>query len=138
MKLFSGTHTGENIAKERNAIANRWDIEHDKIHLLIHDSGANMVKGVRLAEYDSARCFIHTTQKDIIESLEVEPEVIAIIAADRRLVTHFNHSGLAQENLLAIQNAKFTRASIGARYQYKVEFLFLYDRTKAGLIVVCC
>nr|XP_053615039.1 zinc finger BED domain-containing protein 4-like [Plodia interpunctella] len=83
MKPFSGSHT--------------------KIHLLIHDSGANMVKGVRLAKYDSARCFIHTLQRAINESLKVQTEVTAMIAAGRRLVTHFNHSGLAQEKLLTIQ-----------------------------------
>ena len=60
MKPFSGSHTGENIAMELNNIANRWDIEHTKIHLFIHDSGANIVKGVRLAKYDSARFFIHS------------------------------------------------------------------------------
>ena len=103
MKPFSGSHTGENISMELNTVANRWDIEHTKIHLLIHDSGANMVKGVRLAKYDSARCFIHTLQRAINESLKVQTEVTAMIAAGRRLVTHFNHSGLAQEKLLMIQ-----------------------------------
>lgn len=69
MKPFSGSHTGENIAI--NTVANRWDIEHTKIHLLIHDSGANMMKGLRLGKYDSARCFIHTLQIAINVSLEV-------------------------------------------------------------------
>lgn len=103
MKPFLGSHTGENIAKELNTVAIRWDIEKGKIHLLIHDSGANMVKGVRLAEYDSARCFIHTLQRAINESLQAQDEVTTMIATGRRLVTHFNHSGLAQEKLLAIQ-----------------------------------
>ncbi|KAF2889622.1 hypothetical protein ILUMI_16551, partial [Ignelater luminosus] len=103
MKPFSGSHTGENIAKKLNIVAKRWDIEHTKIHVLIHDSGANMVKGVRLAEYDSARCFIHTLQRAINESLKVQAVVTTMIATGRRLVTHFNHSGLAQEKLLSIQ-----------------------------------
>ncbi|KAF2882687.1 hypothetical protein ILUMI_23489 [Ignelater luminosus] len=102
MKPFSGSHTGENIAKELNIVANRWDIEHNKIHVLIHDSGANMVKGVRLAEYNSARCFIHMLQRAINESLKVQAEVTTMIGTGRRLVTHFNHSGLAQEKLLRI------------------------------------
>ncbi|KAF2902210.1 hypothetical protein ILUMI_03986 [Ignelater luminosus] len=103
IKPFSGSPTGENIAKELNIVANRWDIEHTKIHVLIHDSGANMVKGVPLAEYDSARCFIQTLQRAINESLKVQAEVTTMIATGRRLVTHFNHSGLAQEKLLRIQ-----------------------------------
>lgn len=103
MKPFSGSHTGENIAKELNAIAARWEIEKNKIHLLIHDSGSNMVKGARVADYDSARCFIHSLQRVVTESLRVQAEVLDTIATGRRLVTHFNHSGLAQEKLLANQ-----------------------------------
>lgn len=103
MKPFSGSHTGENIANELNAIAARWDIEKDKIHLLIHDSGANMVKGARVGEYHSARCFIHSLQRVIDKSMKVQAELLEVIATGRRLVTHFNHSGLAQEKLLAIQ-----------------------------------
>ncbi|KAI4454142.1 zinc finger bed domain-containing protein 4 [Holotrichia oblita] len=83
MKPFSGSHTGENIAKELNAIAARWDIEKNKLHLLIHDSSANMLV--------------------VNEAMKVQAEVLDMIATGRRLVTHFNHSGLAQEQLLAIQ-----------------------------------
>ncbi|XP_065684334.1 zinc finger BED domain-containing protein 4-like [Hydra vulgaris] len=46
MKPFSGSHTGTNIAKELNTIAERWGISHSKIHFLVHDSGANMIKGI--------------------------------------------------------------------------------------------
>lgn len=60
MKPFSGSHTGDNIAKELNSIATCWDIPNSKIHLLVHDSGANMVKGVKVARFGSARCFIHS------------------------------------------------------------------------------
>lgn len=103
MKPFSGSHTGENIANELNSIASRWDIEQSKIHVIVHDSGANMVKGVRMAEYNSARCFIHSLQRVVLESLKVQPEVMDLIAKGRRIVTHFNHSGLAKEKLLALQ-----------------------------------
>ncbi|XP_018574457.1 zinc finger BED domain-containing protein 4-like [Anoplophora glabripennis] len=103
MKPFLGSHTGENIANEFNAIAARWDIEQSKVHVLVHDSGANMVKGVRMAEYNSARCFIHSFQRVVTESLKIQSEVMDMIAKGRRLVTHFNHSGLAQEKLLVIQ-----------------------------------
>lgn len=60
-----------------------------------------MVKGVRVAEYDSARCFIHSLQRVVTESLKIQPEVIGMIA--KGLVTHFNHSCLARQKLLAIQ-----------------------------------
>lgn len=103
IKPFLGSHTGENIAKELNAIVARWDIDQRKIHLLIHDSGANMVKGIKVAEYGSARCFIHSLQRIVTKSLKIQTQVEDMIAAGRRLVTHFNHSGPAREKLLEIQ-----------------------------------
>ncbi|KAK2578294.1 hypothetical protein KPH14_011916 [Odynerus spinipes] len=39
----------------------------------------------------------------VTESLKKQSEVMDMVAAGRHLVTHFNHSGLAQEKLLAIQ-----------------------------------
>ncbi|XP_023223466.1 zinc finger BED domain-containing protein 4-like [Centruroides sculpturatus] len=103
MKPFSGSHTGTNIAKELNAIAERWNIPHSKIHLLVHDSGANMIKGVRDAEYDSANCFIHSLQRAVKESLKSQTEITQMVVAARRIVTHFNHSGIAQEKLKCIR-----------------------------------
>lgn len=103
MKSFPGSHSGINIAKELNAITERWNIPQSKLHLLVHDSGSNMIKGVRDAGYDSGRCFIHSLQRAIDHSLKSQPEVQQMIAAARRIVTHFNHSGLAEQKLKSIQ-----------------------------------
>lgn len=103
MKPFEGSHTGTNIAKELNHIAEKWNIPHNKMHLIVHDSGANMIKGVRDAEYESAKCFIHSLQRAVEESLKSQMEIIQTIAAARRIVTHFNHSGIAQEKLKLIR-----------------------------------
>lgn len=103
MKSFPGSHSGINIAKELNAITERWNIPQSKLHLLVHDSGSNMIKGVRDAGYDSGRCFIHSLQRAIDQSLQSQPEVQQMIAAARRIVTHFNHSGLAEQKLKSIQ-----------------------------------
>ncbi|GBP64668.1 Zinc finger BED domain-containing protein 4 [Eumeta japonica] len=56
-----------------------------------------------VAEYDSTRCFIHLLQRVITESLKCQPDLMEMLAASRRIVTHFNHSALAQEKLKAIQ-----------------------------------
>ncbi|KAJ8917091.1 hypothetical protein NQ315_013010, partial [Exocentrus adspersus] len=95
MKPFSGSHTGENIGNEFSAITALWDIQQSKIHVLVHDSGANMVKGVQVAEYDSVRCFIHSFQRVVIESLKIQADIMDMIAKGTK--------GLAQEELLAIQ-----------------------------------
>ncbi|GBP75483.1 Zinc finger BED domain-containing protein 4 [Eumeta japonica] len=101
-KHTAGSHTGENIAKELNAIAARWDIEKNKIQLRIHDSGVNIVKGARVVEYNFARCSIHSLQRVLNESIKAQVEVLDMIATGRHLVIHFNHSDLAQEKLLVI------------------------------------
>jgi len=103
MKPFAGSHTGTNIAKELNAIAERWNIPQSKIHLLVHDSGANMIKGVRDAEYDSGKCFIHSLQRVIEKSLKSQTKIPQMVAAARRIITHFNHSGIAQQQLKSIR-----------------------------------
>lgn len=103
MKSFPGSHSGINIAKELNTITERWNFPQSKIHLLVHDSGSNMIKGVRDAGYDSGRCFIHSLQRAIEESLKSQPEILQMIATARRIVTHFNHSGLAEQKLKSIQ-----------------------------------
>ncbi|KAF2881962.1 hypothetical protein ILUMI_24210 [Ignelater luminosus] len=56
-----------------------------------------MIKGVRVADYDSAKCFIHSLQRAVEESLKSQAEVLEMVAAARRIVTHFNHSGVRQE-----------------------------------------
>lgn len=71
--------------------------------MFVVPSAANMVKGVRVAEFGSARCFIHSLQRVVTESLKIQTDVDDMIAAGRRLVTHFNHSGPAREKLSEIQ-----------------------------------
>ncbi|CAF4951658.1 unnamed protein product [Pieris macdunnoughi] len=44
LKSFPGSHSGANIAKELEAITERWNIPKSKTHLLVHDSGANMIQ----------------------------------------------------------------------------------------------
>lgn len=61
--------TGIKIANKLNAIAARCNIPQSKIHLLVYDNEANMIKGVRVAEHDSLKCFINLLQRAIGESL---------------------------------------------------------------------
>lgn len=65
--------------------------------------GHDMITGVRDAGYDSGRCFIHSLQRAIEESLKSQKEVLQMVAAARRIVTHFNHSSLAEQKLKSIQ-----------------------------------
>lgn len=58
MKTFSGSHTRKNIAKEIqsfNTIVALWNTDQGKIHLLVYDNGATIVKGVRMSVVSSIR-----------------------------------------------------------------------------------
>lgn len=70
MKPFVDSHTGTNILKEPNAIAERCNISHIKIHLVVHDSVANVSEGVQDAENYSVKCFIHSLYRFVEESLK--------------------------------------------------------------------
>jgi len=83
VKPSASSHTGINSAKELIAIAERWNIAQDKINLLVHDSGANMVKVVRVADFESARCFIHSMQRAIKELFKSQTDVLEMVAALR-------------------------------------------------------
>ncbi|XP_057667242.1 zinc finger BED domain-containing protein 4 [Diorhabda carinulata] len=98
IKHFEGQHIATNTAMSLQEIANLWDIR-EKIHIVIHDNGRNKVKAVSA----SARCFIHTIQLIVNDCLKVQSDVTQMIATDRKIVIHFNHSGTAQEKLHSVQ-----------------------------------
>lgn len=83
MKPFAGSHTSTNIAKELNAIAEKCIISHSKINLLVYDSASNMIKGVRDAEYNSSKRFIHSLQRAVKESLKTQTKITQMVAAVR-------------------------------------------------------
>ncbi len=61
-KAMSGSHTGEYISNMFISLLKCWDISHDRVVLVLRDSGANMVKGLRLAEIPDLSCSAHTIQ----------------------------------------------------------------------------
>lgn len=100
---FAGSHTGLAIADKLETLTNSWAIDKQKIHLLMRDSGANMVRGCKDAEINSEGCFIHKLQLIINDSLQSQRTVSDMISTARRIATHFNHSSLACSKLIEIQ-----------------------------------
>lgn len=93
MAHFPESHTSENIKRELLQCVTKWDIPITKIQAIVHDNGANMVKGVKETLLPSQRCFIHTLQLVINNALDNSSPIKAILTSARRIVTHFNHSG---------------------------------------------
>lgn len=60
VKAMSGSHTGEYISKTLLSMLKHWDITHDRVVLVLRDGGANMIKGLRLAEIPDLSCSAHT------------------------------------------------------------------------------
>ncbi|CAG4990855.1 unnamed protein product [Colias eurytheme] len=70
---------------------------------MMTDNGRNIVKAVNDSPYQGKKCFIHTLQRVVDDGLKAQETVDEVIAAGRRIVTHFNHSKPAQEKLKLTQ-----------------------------------
>ena len=100
---FPGSHTADNISLMIKDAIHEFNIEASKIHLIVHDNGANVVKGVENTGYDGLSCFLHTLQLVIHDCILEQRTVKDIIADCRKIVTHFSHSPLACSKLEALQ-----------------------------------
>lgn len=102
IKSFFGQHTADNIRMEFEEITSIWQIT-AKIHIIMTDSGANIVKAVKDSPFAGERCFLHILQRVVLEALQCQSTVGEAIALGRKIVSHFNHSPQAQEKLIKIQ-----------------------------------
>lgn len=100
---FPGSHTGERIAVKMHEMLTAWKIAASKVHCILRDNACNMLKGLNDAELPNVGCFIHTLQLVILDALDCQKVVKDVIAKSRNIVTHFNHSPLACNRLLEIQ-----------------------------------
>ncbi|KAK7913512.1 hypothetical protein WMY93_013723 [Mugilogobius chulae] len=103
VKAMFGSHTGDYIGETFVNLLDEWDIAHDRVHMVLRDSGANMIKGLRVAEVPGLSCSAHTLQLVINDGLTAQRAVSDMIAKFKRIATHFNHSVVAQQRLAVIQ-----------------------------------
>ncbi|XP_063746153.1 zinc finger BED domain-containing protein 4-like, partial [Eleginops maclovinus] len=102
-KTMLGSHTGEYIGDMFISLLEHWDISHDRVVLVLRDSGANMVKGLRLAEIPDLSCSAHTIQLVVNDGINSQRVVLDINAKLKNIAKHFNHSVLAKQKLKKIQ-----------------------------------
>lgn len=103
MKHFTGRHSGDNIRKMLLEITTFWEIPNEKIHTILRDNGSNVVKALNESNFTPIPCFIHTLQLVVNDSINVQENVIEMISAARRIITHFHHSESSQEKLKLYQ-----------------------------------
>ncbi|XP_029966352.1 zinc finger BED domain-containing protein 4-like [Salarias fasciatus] len=102
-KAMHGSHTGEYISQTFLGMLQDWNISKDRVTLVLRDSGANMVKGMRLAELPDLSCTAHSLQLVVHDGLSSQRAVTDVIAIIRKCATHFHHSVLAKQRLRVIQ-----------------------------------
>ena len=104
---FPGSHTGERIAQKLRQSIALFDVPEDKIAAIVQDEAANAVlAGSILHEecgWESCACAAHLLQTSIRHAIDSNRAVQNVLAACRRLVTHFKHSNQATEELLRIE-----------------------------------
>lgn len=66
---MSGSHTGDYIREMFFSMLHDWDINQDRVVLVPRDSGANMIKGLRLADVPDLSCSAHTLQLVVKEGI---------------------------------------------------------------------
>ena len=102
-KAMHGSHTGEYIRETFLGMLDDWKISKGRVALVLRDSGANMVKGMRLAEIPDLSCTAHSLQLVVNDGLSSQRAVTNIIAILKKCATHFHHSILAKQCLKDIQ-----------------------------------
>ncbi|XP_030008124.1 zinc finger BED domain-containing protein 4-like [Sphaeramia orbicularis] len=103
VKAMSGSHTGEYISQVFLTMLQEWEIDAERVHLVLRDSGANVVKGMRMAQIPDLSCTAHTLQLRVNNGLNAQRMVGDMLAKMKKIATHFNHSVVAQQRLSAIQ-----------------------------------
>lgn len=103
MVPFEGSHTDAQISEELNNVIKNYKLTNN-VFLVLQDSGANMVDGMRNCSLESLSCFLHTLQLSLSESIFAQQSVRNIITTSREIVKHFNHSNSAVNKLMELQN----------------------------------
>lgn len=60
VKAMFGSHTGEYISQMFLNMLDQWQISWERVVLVLRDGGANVVKGMQLAEMPDFSCCAHT------------------------------------------------------------------------------
>lgn len=71
-----GSHTGEYISEVFLSLLRHWDIDTERVRLVLHDSGANMIKGMRLTEVPDLSCSAHTLQLVVNDGINSQRAVM--------------------------------------------------------------
>jgi hypothetical protein len=93
-----GSHIGANIAGMLLKMMEKWKLQ-GRIHVVLRDNAASMIKAMEDAHLPSFGCVSHTLQLSVNKALRVQRAVEDVVANCRRIATHFSKSTLAKHKL---------------------------------------
>jgi len=100
-------HTGEVICDFFQTTLQTWNIQSNKVHGLVHDNAKNMCRAVALTGcFKDIRCFAHTLQLAINDSISSQRAIVDLLAIARSIVGHFSRSEQARRRLEEIQDSQ--------------------------------
>lgn len=102
-KPMDGSHTGEYLRDTFLGMLDEWNITKDRVVLVLRDGGANIVKGMRLAELPDLSCTAHTLQLVVRDGLQSHNSIADVLTILKKCATYFHHSILAKQRLRLIQ-----------------------------------
>uniref|UniRef100_H2ZYZ9 DUF4371 domain-containing protein n=1 Tax=Latimeria chalumnae TaxID=7897 RepID=H2ZYZ9_LATCH len=103
LPVSQANHTAANIQCLLLGVLEKWKITCDKIQLLLHDGGSNMVKVAADTKLPDATCFLHSLHLVVKEGLLSQQAVSDIVSTSKRIVSHFKHLPTAKNRFKDIQ-----------------------------------
>ncbi|XP_047519017.1 zinc finger BED domain-containing protein 4-like [Pieris napi] len=88
-----------------------WNIQNEQLHCFIRDGGSNMVRAMHLAEIPDINCTVHQLQLCVRSALD-ETQVKDLLAKCRKISGRFNHSQIAQDELIKIQTEQLNQPAL--------------------------
>lgn len=99
---IEGQHTATNIGTMCTSMISEWGLQ-GKVHVILRDNAATMIKALRDENLLSIGCTAHTLQLSINRALKAKRAVEDAVAVCKKIATHFNKSSTAKEKLEKIQ-----------------------------------
>ena len=78
-----GSHSGEVLCHEYNAMLLKWNIKKEQVHLIVRYNASNMVKAMADGDFEDLGCFAHTLQLVIHDGIFSQRAVIDTLAVCR-------------------------------------------------------
>ena len=79
-KPLPGSHSGEMLCREYNAMLSKWNIKKEQVHLIVRDNSSNMVKAMADGDFDDLGYFAHTLQLVLHDGIFSQRAVIDTLA----------------------------------------------------------